>query len=320
VGAAARKAGLRAVLIDKGPLCSSLVGYPPFTTFFSTAEKLEIEGLPFVTTLNNPTRREALTYYRGVTRYFELAVRQYESVEEIDPAGGRFLLGTRTRKGVRRSVLAGAVAVATGGFHGPNLLGIPGEDLPKVSHYYSEPHPYWDQDVLIVGAGNSAVEASLELYRVGARVTLVHFADDLDSGVKPWLLPDIRNRIKNGEIEVRWRTRVSEVRADSVVLRGEDDGRTAVIANDWVFALTGWKPDHELLVAAGVTVDPETGVPEHDPETMETPLPGLFIAGVLAAGYDANRIFIENGRLHGRWIVERILAARSDSGRRGRSP
>ncbi|MSR22853.1 MAG: YpdA family putative bacillithiol disulfide reductase [Gemmatimonadetes bacterium] len=310
VGAAARKAGVSAVLFDKGPLCSSLVGYPPFTTFFSTSEKLEIEGLPFVTQQNSPTRREALTYYRGVTRFFDLSVRQYETVEAIERGPGRgsggFRLRTRRRTGAETIWQARAVVVVTGGFDAPNLLGVPGEDLPKVSHFYREAHPYWDQDVVVVGGRNSAVEASLELFRVGARVTLVHFGHDLDDGVKPWLLPDIRNRIKDGEVRARWRTRVVEILPDSVLLRDEDGGSIEAIPNDWVLALTGWKPDHQLLLSAGVPVDPKTGVPEHDPETMETPVPGLFIAGVLAAGYDANRIFIENGRFHGGTIIGRL--------------
>ena len=320
VGAAARKAGLRAVLFDKGPLCASLVGYPPFTTFFSTAEKLEVEGLPFVSNANNSTRREALTYYRGVARYFELSVRQYEAVERVERKGRGFTIHTRQRDASARATReARAVAVATGGFHEPNLLGVPGENLPKVSHYYREAHPYWNENVVIVGGGNSAVEAGLELFRVGARVTLVHFGEGLDAGVKPWLLPDIRNRVENGEIAVRWRTRVAEIRPGSVVLRQEGEAGPDEIQNDWVLALTGWKPDHSLLLSAGVPVEPETGVPEHDPETMETPVPGIFIAGVLAAGYDANKIFIENGRFHGGRIVERIRA-RSTQGRGGATP
>lgn len=305
VGAAASRSDLQAVLFDQGPLCASIVQYPPYLSFFSTAEKLEIEGLPFVTTRPNPTRLEALNYYRGVSRYFDLSVRPYHSVRSVARTTDGFSLEI-DHKGETTTVSARAVVVATGGFSGPNYLEVPGEDLPKVLHYYTEAHPFWDQDVVVVGGGNSAVEAALDLFRVGARVTLVHFADVLDSGVKAWVVPDITNRLDTGEIAVRWRHRVAEVRTDSVVLRSEETGETEVLANDWMLALTGWKPDPVILRSLDVPIDAETGVPEHDPETMQTPIPGLYIAGVLAAGYDANRIFIENGRVHGRLIVNHL--------------
>ncbi len=306
VGAAAQKAGLTSVVFDRGPLCASLVDYPPYMKFFSTPEKLEIEGVPFVTSDANPTRREALAYYRGVARYFELDVRQYQETLAVDAGAEAFVLRTRTHAGAHEAWTARSVVVATGGFHEPNLLGVPGEDLPNVSHQYREAHPYWRQKVVVVGGGNSAVEAALELFRTEARVTLVHFASDFDSGVKPWLLPDIRNRVSAGEIAVRWRTRVAEIRPGSVVLREEEWGGVEELANDWVLALTGWRPEPRLLQSIGVPVDAGTGVPEHDPETMETPVDGVFVAGVLAAGLDANRIFIETGRLHGHRIVEAI--------------
>ncbi|MFW6201773.1 MAG: NAD(P)-binding domain-containing protein, partial [Gemmatimonadota bacterium] len=198
------------------------------------------------------------------------------------------------------------VVVATGYFDSPNLMGIPGEDLPKVRHYYREGYPYFDQDCVVIGAGNSAVDAALDLYRSGARVTLVHFGEDLDRGVKPWVLPDIRNRIEKGEIEALWRTRVVEVRPASVVLHDDEGGARREIENDWVFAMTGYTPDPSLLRGLGVTVERETGVPAHDPETMATDVPGVYIAGVLAAGLDANKIFIENGREHGARIVRAV--------------
>jgi len=326
VGAAARRAGLQPLLIDRGPLCDSLVRYPPYMSFFSTPDKLELEGLPFVTASRNATRLEALQYYRRVAEYFELPTLLYREVIDIQGQEGSFRVHCR-RADLREELHVGnRLVMATGGFHGPNLLGVPGESLPKVRHHYTEPHPYWKQDVVVVGGSNSAVEAALELYRGGARVTLVHFREGLDPGVKPWVLPDIQKRIENGEISVRWRHRVREILPDSVILEGGIEAPACegkvpnwenlsgagpeapreALPNDFVFALTGWKADPTLLVRLGVPVDPGTGIPAHDPETLETPVPGVFIAGVLIAGHDANRIFIENGRWHGRSIIDAL--------------
>ncbi len=310
VGAAATSADLRTVLFDRGPLCSSIVGYPSYMSFFSTPENLEIENLPFVTEGRNPSRKEALAYYRGVARYFDLDVRQYQEVEAVTKIGAEFELRTRTQSGELERWTAESVVVATGGFAEPNYLGVPGEDLPKVSHYYKEAHPYWNQDVLVVGGGNSAVEAALDLFRVGARVTVVHFGADFDPGVKAWILPDIQNRIKNREVAVRWRCRVAEIHPRTAILRSENGGAIDEIPNDWVLALTGWRPDPVLLRSMGIEVDDETGIPVHDPLTMETPISGVFVAGVLVAGIDANKVFIENGKLHGRKIVERFVETR----------
>jgi len=200
------------------------------------------------------------------------------------------------------------MVIATGGFQTPNYLGVPGEDLPRVHHYYHEPYPYYNQNVLVVGGGNSAVESALEMFRNGAQVTMVHFADSIDRGVKPWVVPDITNRLAKGEIPVHWKSRVSEIRAESVVLRHEETGEETEIDNDFVVAMTGWRPNHEHLEALGVEIDTETAIPAHNGSTMETNVPGLYIAGVIAAGYDANKIFIENGRYHGSLIVTDRLA------------
>jgi thioredoxin reductase (NADPH) len=312
VGAAARRAGLDVLLLDRGCIASSIVGYPPYMTFFSTAEKLEVEEVPFPVPSGKPTRLDALTYYRGVVRYFGIPVRQYEEVLEIEREGEEFALRTLRMDGREHVVRARAVVVATGSFHAPNYLGVPGEHLPKLRHEYREPHPFYDQDVMVVGAGNSAVEAALELWRAGARVTLVHFGHELDRGVKPWVRPDIDNRLKKGEIQPLWGTRIREIRPASVVVEEEGTRTRREVKNDWIFALTGWRPDHFLLESLGVTVDRATGVPCHDPATLQTDVPGVYIAGVIAAGYDANRIFIENGREHGRLIV----AHRLEAGRR----
>ena len=306
VGAAAATSGLEATLYDKGCITNSLVNYPYYMTFFSTARKLEIADVPFTIADSKPTRREALGYYRRVVQYFDLDVRQYEEVTSIEGEKGDFLLHTRARSGAEDTVRARAVVVATGGFHEPNYLDVPGEDLPKVKHYYQEPYPFYDQDVLVVGAGNSSVESALETYRAGARVSMVHIFAEIDRGVKPWVVPDIQNRLKNGEIEVYWRHQIKEIRPASVVLQNMDSEETVEIPNDWVLAMTGWRPDRQFISGLGVDINDETGIPSHDPDTMETNVPGIYIAGVLAAGYNANKIFIENGKLHGPTIVEAL--------------
>jgi thioredoxin reductase (NADPH) len=308
-GASLKKAGLSAILFDKGCITNSIVDYPSYMTFFSTAANLELEDIPFVVPDGRPTRREALVYYRRVADHFGLDIRQYEEVTELSGEMGAFEVRTRVlADGEMRSYRAHSVVMATGGSHRPNLLGVPGEDLPKVHHYYREPYPFHDQDVVVVGGGNSAVESALELFRNGARVTLVHFQDKLDRGVKPWVVPDITNRLEKGEIPVHWRSRIAEIKPRSVVLRHEDFGEATEIPNDWVFAMTGWQADPALLTSLGVKVDGDTGIPHHDRATMETNVPGVYIAGVLAAGHNANKIFIENGKWHGGLIARAIEA------------
>ena len=296
-------------MFDKGSVTQSLVGYPYYMTFFSTAEKLEIAGVPFTIAEQKPTRREALAYYHRVVREWELDVRQYEEVLAVGGAVGDFLIRTRRADGSEQEYRADAVAVATGSFFEPNFLGVAGEDLPKVHHYYKEPYPYFDQDVLVVGAGNSAVESALELFRAGVRVSMVHFLDTIDRGVKPWVVPDITNRLDRGEIPMHWRSRVAEVRPGSVVIRNEDSGALTEIENDFVVAMTGWRSDPHILRGLGVSIDDGTGIPTYDPTTMETDVPGVYISGVLAAGNNANKIFIENGKYHGGLIVASMTSS-----------
>ena len=306
-GVAARKENLSVVLFDKGCVAASILNYPYYMRFFSTADRLEVGGIPFAIPEKNPSRQEALVYYRRVAEHFHLDIRQYEAVDTISGVEGSFLLKTLPMSGREREYRARRIVMATGGFHAPNMLGVPGEDLPKVLHYYTEPHPFYDQDVLVVGGSNSAVEASLELFRSGARVSLVHFLGSLDLGVKPWVVPDITNRLEQGDIRVFWQHRVAGIAPEAVTLREEETGRLTEVKNDWVLALTGWRPDPTLLRTLGVGIDEATGVPDHDPHTMETSVPGVFIAGVLAAGNNANKIFIENGREHGGLIVRELV-------------
>jgi len=307
VGVAAKRAHLTCSLFDRGPVVSSLMRYPLYMTFFSTSDKLEIGGVPFVTAAEKPTRREALVYYRKVAEYFELDVRAYHDVRHLRRIHGGFeVVAQHPGKPDAERLQAHYLVCATGYFDAPNLLGVPGEDLPHVSHFFVEAHTYWQQRVVVVGGGNSAVEAALELHRVGARVTLVHFLGEFDRGVKPWILPDITNRVKEGSIAVRWCSRITAIGRSEIVLRSEMDGRVETLPADFVLALTGYRADLTLLREVGVDVEETTGVPRHDPATQETNVPGVYIAGVLASGLDANRIFIENGRAHGGLICGHI--------------
>lgn len=307
VGVAARAQNVSCVLFEKASVVSAISRYPTHMTFFSTAEKLELGGVPFLAQGDKPNRREALRYYQRIVRTFGLDVRQYEKVEHIR-LGPDFIITTRRKDGVQREYRARNIVIATGYLDTPVLMNIPGEELPHVRHYYKEGHPYFDQDCVVIGAGNSAVDVALDLYRWGARPTLVHFADALDPGVKPWILPDIMNRINSGEIPVRWRSRVVEILSDHVVLQSEVTRERSRLPTDFVFAMTGFRPDPTLLQSLDVRVDEQTGIPAHDPTTMQTNVPGVFIAGVIAAGLNANKIFIENGREHGPKIVSAVIS------------
>jgi thioredoxin reductase (NADPH) len=300
-----QKAGLSVRVYDRDCVVSSITQYPAYATFFSTAEKLSLGGLPFVVPVAKPSRRDALAYYRAVVTHFALDVRQYEEVESIGGSKGAFAVKTRRRGLPSSEVTAGAVVVATGYWGSPNRIGVPGEDLPHVSHAYREGHYAFQQDVVVVGGGNSAAEAALELWRAGARVTLVHFGPTFDKKIKPWILPDLENRIAEGSIDVRWNCRVTSIEPSAVQVRGAL-GDEHHLPADHVFLLTGYSPDVDLLRATGVSIDPKTGVPSHDPATLETNVPGLFIAGVVTAGFDANKVFIENGRYHGDRIVAKL--------------
>jgi thioredoxin reductase (NADPH) len=309
-GVAARQAGLDCALFDSGCLVRAISLYPTHATFFSTADRLELGGIPFIVPGDKPTRSDALKYYRRIAVEFDLDVRQYQEVVAVSGEKDRFLLRTRAASGGQRELLARNLVLATGYAGSPIPLGVPGQDLPKVRHYYTEGHPYYDQDCIVVGAGNSSVEAALELYRAGARVTLVHFLDRLDRGVKPWILPDMENRLKKGDIAVRWNTRIAEILPDRVRLRHEPTGEETELDNDFVLAMTGYRADPSLLRSLGAGIDPDTGIPCHDPATMETNVPGVFIAGVLVGGRRPDRVFIEDGRHHGPLAVRRILAQR----------
>lgn len=301
----AKNAGLNTVVVESRVVVSTITQYPTYVQFFSTAEKLSLGGVPFVVAAEKPTRRDALAYYRAIVRHFALKVRQYERVTSIDRSDGGFKVRSELRNGTTREVEAKAVVVATGYFGSPNYLKVPGEELPHVSHVYREGHEAFDQDAIVVGGGNSAAEAALDLWRSGARVTLVHFGPTFDKRIKPWVLPDFLNRMKEASISAKWESRVKRIESDHVVIDGPNGEER--LAASFVYVMTGFAPMLDLLREAGVPVDPHTGIPQHDPATLETAVPGIFIAGVVVAGFDANKVFIENGRYHGDKIVARIL-------------
>ncbi len=301
----AQRAGLRARVLDAGALVSTIAQYPSYVHFFSTAEKLSLGGVPFVVAEGKPSRRDALAYYRAIVRHFALDVRQYERVTRLERSGPEWLVHSTQVEGTVAVTRAAAVCIATGYFGSPNYLRVEGEDLPHVSHVYREGHEAFDQDVVVVGGGNSAAEAALELWRAGARVTLVHFGPDFDKRIKPWVLPDFVNRAKEGVIGTRWNSRVTSIDAGFVTVSAPTG--TERLAARFVYVMTGFAPNTGLLREAGVPIDATTGIPTHDADTLETPLPGLFIAGVVVAGFDANKVFIENGRFHGDRIVARLL-------------
>jgi thioredoxin reductase (NADPH) len=302
----AQKTGLRVVVVDKGCVCNSLFHYPAHMTFFTTPELLEIGDIPFPSTNAKPNRNEALQYYRLVAAHYHLDVRQYHRVEQVEGADGGFTVRTMDRFGRGGKIQARKLAIATGYYDMPNYLQIPGESLSKVHHYYFDPHPYFGMDVVVIGGKNSAAIAALELWRSGARVTLVHRDGEMHRHVKYWIKPDIENRIKNKEIKAFFRSEVVEINPDTVVIETPQGRET--IQNDFVFAMTGYHPDFEFLEAMGVRLEGEDRLPACNPETLESNVPGIYLAGVVVAGSRTNEIFIENGRLHGKTIAEALTS------------
>ena len=292
------------VVLEKGCLVQSLVNYPVNMMFFTTAELLEIGDIPMTVQRDKPTRVEALKYYRRVAQHYELRVQQYEAAQRAEGADGHFAVTSSTRTGQQRCYSARKLVFATGNYGQPKLLGVPGEQLEKVSHYYREAHPYYDSEVAVIGGKNSAAEAALELYRHGARVTLIHRGSAISGKVKYWVKPDIENRIGNGQIRALFNTVVREIGPECILV--ESKSGSEWLKNDFVLALTGYHPDLEFLARLGVTLDAGSGRPTCHPETMETNVPGVYLAGVLVEGMQGGEIFIENGRFHGRQIAAHI--------------
>ena len=302
----AQRAGLLVVSVDKGCVCNSLYHYPSHMTFFTTSELLEIGDIPFPSPNPKPTRNEALEYYRHVAAFYKLDIRQYHLVDTVAGSDGDFTVHIVDRFGRPATLRARKLAIATGYYDLPNFLGIPGEDLSKVHHYYDDPHPYFGADVVVIGGKNSAAIASLELWRHGARVTLVHREGEIHRHVKYWIKPDIENRIKNGEIRALFHSNVVRITPDTVEVETPAGGE--ILRNDFVFAMTGYRPDFRFLESMGVRFDGPDRLPVCDAGTLESNVPGIYLAGVIVAGSRTNEIFIENGRFHGKQIARALTS------------
>lgn len=297
--------GLQPIIIEKGNIVNAIYHYPTHQTFFSTSEKLEIGGVPFITVDYKPRRNEALSYYREVVKRKDLKINAYEKVIKVSKQGDYFLVATD-----KAEYLTKYVIVATGYYDHPNYMNVPGENLPKVFHYFKEAHPYFNKDVVVVGGKNSSVDAAIELVKAGARVTVIYRGSEYSSSIKPWILPEFDSLIRNGVIKMEFNAHIQEIQEDQVIYKvGE---QSYEIINDFVFAMTGYHPDHRFLQKMGVAIDAESGRPIFNVETMETNVEGIFIAGVIAAGNNANEIFIENGRFHGDLIARAIIKKKSN--------
>jgi thioredoxin reductase (NADPH) len=294
-----KQRGVSTVLIDKGCVVNSIYNYPTHMVFFTTPELLEIGGLPMTSLNEKPGRTEALKYYRRVAEYYQLDIHQYERVLNIEGDDRDFRVRTSNAEYAARKIV-----LATGYYDLPNMLNVPGEHLDKVIHYYKEPHPYYNHDVLVVGAKNSAAIAALELHWTGARVTMLHRGTGISDRVKYWIKPNIENRIKSGEIQAYFKSSLLEIQPHAVLL--DTPNGPVTLKNDFVFAMTGYRPDLEFLGSLGIRLDPVSQRPRTNPDTLESDRPGIFLAGVIVAGMHTNEIFIENGRFHGKKIAEAI--------------
>ncbi|MBM4762149.1 YpdA family putative bacillithiol disulfide reductase [Bacillus sp. B15-48] len=299
-----KRVGKNPIIIEKGSIVNAIYHYPTHQTFFSSSEKLSIGDIPFITEQHKPKRNQALVYYREVAKREQLRIQAFEKVTSV----------TKQENGLYRIVSdknvyqSSYVVIATGYYDNPNYLGVKGEDLPKVSHYFKEAHPYFDRDVVVIGGKNSSVDAALELVKAGAKVTVLYRGKEYSPSIKPWILPEFDSHVRNGVINMQFNAHVKEIKEKELIY--EQEGNERKIENDFVFAMTGYHPDHPFLMQMGIQIENDTGRPVFNPDTMETNIKGIFIAGVLAAGNNANEIFIENGRFHGGKIARAIIADR----------
>lgn len=295
-----KEMGKDPLVIEKGNVVNSIYNYPTHQTFFSSSEKLAIGDVPFIIEERKPKRNQALTYYREVVKLKDLRIHRFEMVERVEKQLDGFFQ-VRTSAGMYK---AKYVIIATGYYDHPNYMNIPGEELDKVFHYFKEAHPFFETDTAVIGGKNSAVDAALELHKAGARVTVFYRGSDYSKSVKPWILPEFEALVRNGEIKMEFQAEVTEITEEAVIYK--QNGEEKYVKNDFVFAMTGYHPDHHFIKKMGVEIDEETGRPFYIEETKETNVEGIFIAGVIAAGNNANEIFIENGRFHGREIAAAI--------------
>ncbi|WHY36751.1 YpdA family putative bacillithiol disulfide reductase [Cytobacillus firmus] len=305
---ALQEAGKTPLVIEKGNIVNAIYNYPTHQTFFSTSEKLEIGGVPFITENYKPKRNQALTYYREVVKRKGIKINAYEKVLNVVKNHSE-AFEVQTDKG---DYTVNNVIIATGYYDNPNYMEVPGEDLSKVLHYFKEAHPFFDKDVAVIGGKNSSVDAAIELVKAGARVTVIYRGTEYSPSIKPWILPEFESLVRNGVIKMEFNAHVKEISENKLLYTV--DGKAFDIKNDFVFAMTGYHPDHGFLRNMGIQINDETGRPQFNPETMETNVPGIFIAGVIAAGNNANEIFIENGRFHGGQIAKAII--KKESGNR----
>lgn len=299
-----QKRGIEPLIIEKGNVVNSIYNYPTHQTFFSSSDRLEIGEMPFVTERQKPVRNEALSYYRTVAERFSLRIHAYEKVNHIIKQNDRYIVHTETENGIKNEYVTTYVIIATGYYDNPNMLKVKGEELPHVSHYFKEAHPYYQRKVVIIGGKNSAVDAAIELERVHADVTVLYRGNDYSSSVKPWILPLFQSLVNNEKIKMVFNATIEEITSDSV--KANVHGEILSFPADKVFAMTGYEPDQSFLRSVGITIDHETGRPHFDEQTMETNIDNIYIAGVIAAGYNNNEIFIENGRFHGELIAKHI--------------
>lgn len=298
--------GLNTIVIEKGNVVEAIYNYPTHQTFFSTSEKLSIGGVPFIVEERKPKRNQALVYYREVAKLNNIDVQKYEQVQKVEKQENNFKVYTS-----KATYMATYVVIATGYYDHPNYMNIPGEELAKVHHYFKEGHPYFGLDVLVIGGKNSAIDAALELNKAGANVTVAYRGSEYSPSIKPWVLPEFDGLVRNNEVQMYFETEVIKIGTADVSLKSNRTGEFK-IPNDNVFAMTGYHPDHAFLKQMGIQIDEATGRPTYDAETMETNVEGIFIAGVIAAGNNANEIFIENGRFHGDQIAKEIKRKQDD--------
>ncbi|MGM8365324.1 YpdA family putative bacillithiol disulfide reductase [Virgibacillus sp. W0181] len=300
-----QKHGIQPLIIEKAGIVNTIYNFPTHQTFFSTSKKLEIGEIPFITDKLKPVRSQALAYYREVAKRSKLRIYTYEKVQDVTKIGRTFEVLTEKDSGEQCTYHAKNIIVATGYYDQPNKLNIPGGTLPKVSHYFKEAHPYFDKDVTVIGGKNSAVDTSLALYKAGARITVLYRGNDYSKSIKPWILPDFDSLVKKEVINMEFSARVTKITTNHVHF--ETNGRSKKVKNDFVFAMTGYRPDTNFMESIGININPTSGKPSYHESTYETNVKGIYVAGVVVSGYNGNETFIENGRFHGEKIASAIM-------------